>query len=53
MTLTGLAEHDSVPWNALPGLMTETGGEWRLTDNPARVACSYTIQAVKQRPPGP
>jgi SAM-dependent methyltransferase len=51
LTLTGLAEHDSVPWNALPGLMTEAGGEWRLTDHPARVACSYTIQAVK-RPPG-
>ena len=48
MTLTGLAEHDSVPWNALPGMMTEAGGEWRLTDNPSRVACSFTIQAVKR-----
>jgi SAM-dependent methyltransferase len=47
MTLTGLAEHDSAPWNALPGLMTKTDGEWRLTDNPARLACSFTIQAVK------
>jgi SAM-dependent methyltransferase len=47
MTLTGLAEHDSVPWNALPGMMTEAGGEWRLTENPSRVACSFTIQAVK------
>jgi SAM-dependent methyltransferase len=47
MTLTGLAEHDSVPWNALPGMMTEAGGEWRLTDGPSRVACSFTIQAVK------
>jgi SAM-dependent methyltransferase len=53
LTVIGLAEHDSVPWNALPGLMTETDGEWRLTDHPARVACSYTIQAVNQRPPGP
>jgi SAM-dependent methyltransferase len=49
LTLTGLAEHDSVPWNALPGAMTETSGEWRLTAAPARVACSFTIQAVKQR----
>jgi 2-polyprenyl-3-methyl-5-hydroxy-6-metoxy-1,4-benzoquinol methylase len=49
MTLTGLAEHDSVPWNALPGLMTEAGGEWRLTADPARLACSFTIQAVKQQ----
>jgi uncharacterized iron-regulated membrane protein len=48
MTLTGLTEHDSVPWNALPGLMTETGGEWRLTDDPARLACSFTIRAVKR-----
>jgi 2-polyprenyl-3-methyl-5-hydroxy-6-metoxy-1,4-benzoquinol methylase len=49
MTLTGLAEHDSVPWNALPGLMTEADGEWRLTADPARLACSFTIQAVKQQ----
>jgi SAM-dependent methyltransferase len=47
MTLTGLSEHDSVPWNALPGMMTEAGGEWRLTDGPSLVACSFTIQAVK------
>jgi hypothetical protein len=45
--LTGLAEHDSVPWNALPGMMTETDGEWRLSENPARLPCSFTIQAVK------
>jgi SAM-dependent methyltransferase len=47
LTVTGLAEHDSVPWNALPGLMTESDGEWRLTENPARLACSYTLQAVR------
>jgi hypothetical protein len=47
MTLTGLAEHDSVPWNALPGMMTKADGELRLTENPSRVACSFTIQAVK------
>jgi hypothetical protein len=47
MTLTGLAEHDSVPWNAYPGLMTETDGEWRLTSDPARLASSFTIQAVR------
>ena len=33
LVLTELTEHDSVPWNALPGQMTEIGGgEWRLTD---------------------
>ena len=53
LTITGLAEHDSVPWDALPGLMTESGGEWRLTDNPARLPCSYTLQAVRwARPSG-
>jgi hypothetical protein len=49
MTLTGLVEHDSVPWDALPGMMTESGGEWRLTENPERLAASFTIQAVKNR----
>ena len=39
MTLTGLAEHDSVPWNALPGMMTESAtasGGCRRT-RPARL----------------
>ena len=49
MTLTGLVEHDSVPWDALPGMMTESGGEWRLTENPQRLAASFTLQAVKDR----
>jgi hypothetical protein len=48
--LTGFTEHDSVPWEALPGQMTLGGdGEWRLSDRPRRVACSYTLRAV--RPP--
>jgi hypothetical protein len=47
LTVTGLTEHNSVPWNALPGVMTESGGEWRLTDSPARLPCSYTLQAVR------
>jgi hypothetical protein len=47
LTVTGLAEHDSVPWNALPGLMTESDGEWRLADRPCRLPCSYTLRAVK------
>lgn len=46
--LTGLVEHDSVPWCALPGLMSvDDRGEWRLTDRPERLAASYTLQAVK------
>ena len=48
LTLTGLVEHDSVPWNAFPGRMEQIdGNEWRLADRPARLAHSFTIQAVK------
>jgi SAM-dependent methyltransferase len=50
MQLTGLAEHDSVPWDALPGQMERTAeAEWRLADRPWRLAHSYTLQAVKRR----
>jgi SAM-dependent methyltransferase len=49
MDLTGLAEHDSVPWEALPGQMERIGGgEWRLADRPWRLAHSYTLQAVRR-----
>jgi SAM-dependent methyltransferase len=48
MQITGLVEHDSVPWDALPGMMEPAGpGEWRLTDRPERLPHSYTLQAVK------
>jgi SAM-dependent methyltransferase len=48
MGLTGLAEHDSAPWEALPGQMERTDrGEWRLADRPWRLPCTYTLQAVK------
>jgi SAM-dependent methyltransferase len=48
LTITDLTEHDSVPWNALPGLMERTElDEWRLIDRPERLAASYTLQAVK------
>ena len=33
--MSGLTEHDSVPWEALPGQMEQVGnGEWRLADRP-------------------
>jgi SAM-dependent methyltransferase len=49
LTITGLTEHDSVPWDALPGQMEEIGGgEWRLADRPWRLAHSYTLQAVRR-----
>jgi SAM-dependent methyltransferase len=49
LTITGLAEHASAPWEALPGQMDEGGdGEWRLVEDPARLPCTFTIQAVTQ-----
>ena len=48
LRIIGLVEHDSVPWDALPGQMErlETG-EFRLADRPWRLAHSYTLQAIK------
>jgi SAM-dependent methyltransferase len=49
LRLTQFVEHDSVPWEALPGHMVrDDSGEWRLRDHPERLAASYTIQAVKE-----
>ena len=49
MDLTGLVEHDSVPWDALPGQMERVGGgEWRLADRPWRLPHTYTQQAVRR-----
>ncbi|HET9895315.1 MAG TPA: class I SAM-dependent methyltransferase [Streptosporangiaceae bacterium] len=51
LTLTALTEHDTVPWEALPGMMEEVAdNEWRLTDRPERLPHSYTLQAVKREP---
>lgn len=48
LVLTQLVEHDTVPWEALPGQMDLVGtNEWRLRDRPERLAHSYTLQAVK------
>jgi len=49
MELTMLVEHDSVPWEALPGSMERVeSGEWRLAERPERLPHSYTLQAVKR-----
>jgi SAM-dependent methyltransferase len=49
MQITALEEHDTVPWEALPGLMERApNGEWRLADRPARLPHTYTLQAVKR-----
>lgn len=48
MQITAFEEHDSVPWEALPGKMEKlAGGEWRLAERPDRLPHSYTLQAVK------
>ncbi len=49
LTLTGLWEHDSVPWEALPGLMDldAATGEYRLRDRPERLAASFTLTATR------
>jgi SAM-dependent methyltransferase len=49
MQVTGLVEHQSVPWDAQPGQMTPLdSGEWQLSDRPWRLPHSYTLQAVKR-----
>jgi len=48
LSLELLVEHDSVPWEALPGLMEthpDHPGEFRLADRPDRVAASFTLAA--------
>lgn len=43
-----LAEHDSVPWEALPGQMTlRPDGEWALTERSGVMPLTYTIKATK------
>ena len=49
LQLTMLVEHDTVPWDALPGKMEIVNGgqEHRLVDRPWRLPHTYTLQAVK------
>ena len=48
LTLTALAEHDTVPWDAIPGQLDRLpGGEFRLRDRPQRLPLTYTLQARK------
>ena len=49
MELTQLVEHDTVPWEALPGRMVQGElGEWRLREQPERLPLTYTLQAVRR-----
>ena len=44
--LTMLVEHDSVPWEAIPGQMVlAAGGEWQLAEHRERLPLTYTLTA--------
>jgi SAM-dependent methyltransferase len=48
MEITGLEEHTTVPWDALPGqLETAANGELQLNDRRERLPLTYTLQARK------
>jgi SAM-dependent methyltransferase len=50
LQISALVEHDSIPWEALPGQMSKReDGEWMLSKDRWRLPLSYTLQAVKQR----
>ncbi len=47
-----LVEHDSCPWEALPGKMREDAdGEWRLLERPERLPLTYTLRAHRSATP--
>lgn len=49
MEITGMAEHTSVPWEALRGQMVNLGnGEFALKEGRERLPLTYTIQAMKK-----
>ena len=48
LRIDALIEHDSVPWEALPGRMTlRPDGEYALAEQPSVMPLSYTIRASK------
>jgi len=49
LRLTGLVEHDSVPFEPFQGAMTHdpVTGEYRLTERPERFPATFTLTAVK------
>ena len=49
LVLVGLDEHQSVPWEALPGQMEPVDEEFRLVEHRERLPLTYTLQAVKPR----
>jgi hypothetical protein len=48
LSINMVQEHDTVPWNALPGRMEKGAmSEYQLKKDGWRLPCTYTIQAVK------
>ncbi|EPL04358.1 bifunctional 2-polyprenyl-6-hydroxyphenol methylase/3-demethylubiquinol 3-O-methyltransferase UbiG [Pseudomonas sp. CF161] len=48
LQISALVEHQSIPWEALPGQMRcDANGEWHLKHAPWRLPLSYTLQAIK------
>jgi SAM-dependent methyltransferase len=48
LRITGLEEHQTIPWEAIPGQMERLeDGEWRLADRPWRMPLTFTLQAEK------
>ncbi|WP_129336587.1 class I SAM-dependent methyltransferase [Cellulomonas endophytica] len=50
LELTSLTEHDSAPWDPLPGLMVLDGAleEYRLRDRPERLPATFTLTARRR-----
>ena len=49
MVVEALVEHDSCPWEALPGkLVEDEHGEWRLIDGRERMPMTYTLRARRE-----
>ncbi len=49
LTITAFEEHRSVPWQAMPGMVQDENGEYRLPERPDRLPLTYTLQAVRTR----
>jgi hypothetical protein len=45
LVLTGLVEHDSVPWRALAQIIDLGSGEWQLPEHRERLPLTFTLQA--------
>lgn len=48
LDVTAFEEHRSVPWQAMPDMVLDDHGEFRLPDRPDRMPLTYTLQAVKR-----